>query len=147
MDLRTEVGRFPRAGIPRRARPGAAEPGSQAAEPLLSRAVGALAPAAPRALRPRRRDRDRGSFRAGFRSAPAPDPSRGVADQAVGLADPRFLRRLRSAGARRRGPARGAPGRAAGAARGRPRAGEPAPVPDAGDARSGARAGLVLALR
>src|ERR1700704_4417532 len=40
------------------------------------------------------------------------DPSGGPPYQAAGFADPRLMRRLRSAGTRRRGPARDAPSRA-----------------------------------
>ena len=59
LDLRAEVGRLSRAGVPRRRRAPDPEPRREAARPLLPRAARAAAGAAAAALRARRRDRHR----------------------------------------------------------------------------------------
>ena len=79
LDLRTEVGRVPRARLPRRRRDPHPEPRREAARPLLPRARGPHQSAVPRALRRRWRDRHRPRGRARLRGPPAEAPPRRVA--------------------------------------------------------------------
>ncbi len=119
--VRAQVGRLPRARVQGRRRGLHAEPRPQAARPLLPRARGPAPRAAARALRARRRGRDRPRRRARLRGAAAADPPGGVAREDARRGDAGLVRGVGPARARRRGPARRAPGRAPGAPRGRPR--------------------------
>ena len=130
------MGRLPRDRVPRRRRGVHAVARPQAARSLLP---GARRPAEGRpagALRRRRRGRHRPRRSARVRVAAAAHPPGRVAGQHAGRGVAGQLRRLGPARARRRGPARCAPGRAADAAgdgaggraaAGPPHAGDPRP--------------------
>ncbi len=79
-----------------------ASPQHQAADALLPRGGRGRAGAAARALRARRRDLRRGRRPAGVRGAAEAHPPGGLADHPAGREDPRVVRRLRPARARRR---------------------------------------------
>src|SRR5262249_5742929 len=104
--VRAEVGRIPRARVPRRRRAAAPEPRPQAVEPLLPRTRAPASGAASRALRRGRRARDHGGGRPRLRGAPAPPPPRALARGAVAPEDPGVRRPGGPAVPGRRRPAR-----------------------------------------
>ena len=104
--LRAEMGRLPRAGVPRRRRGGAAVAQRQGTRPVLPRAAGRAARRDRPAVRARRRGgrpaRDRRPHPAGLGVAqPAHPPGREQGEDA-GRADARAFHRIRCAGHRRR---------------------------------------------
>ena len=137
--VRAQVGRLPGAGLPRRRRGLHAVARPQAAGSLFPGAGGAAAGRAARPLRARRRGRHRPGRGARFRGAAAAHPPGRIARPDAGRRVAGELRGLGPPGARRRGPASRAAGRAAGAARGAPGRRPAAGPPDAGDAGIGRR--------
>ena len=98
--VRAQVGRVPGARVPRRRRAVHPEPRPEAARPLLSRARRAAQGEPARAMRPRRRGRDRRRRRAPVRGAPAPHPPGRVAGEDARRGEPGELRRVGPARAR-----------------------------------------------
>ncbi len=103
--LRAEMGRLPRAGVPRRRRGRPAVAQRQGSGPVLPGTGRGAARRAGAALRARRRGRraagDRRPHPAGLGVAVAAHPSGRQPDQDAGRADARALHRLRRAGHRR----------------------------------------------
>src|SRR5262249_42792205 len=110
--LRAEVGRLPRARVPRPRSLLRAEPRPPSARPVFPRAGGGVPPQPPAALRGRRRDRDRDRPRPRLRRAPAPAPPGGVARAEARRRDAGVVRRLRPARPRPARPTCAAAGRA-----------------------------------